>query len=95
MDEEFIEMLCQNFEEVPQVSASTEVTTSKPPLKMASLKDSRVVVEEGAQRAVRRTRIGRPPLHISNRGVNAIEDSEEDLDIDSWIYPTTNGGLKN
>ena len=33
-----------------------------------------------------RARIGRPPLHISNQGVNAIEDGEEDSDIDSWIY---------
>ena len=100
--------------------ASTEVATDKPPMKMASLKDARAVIEEGgctnwgqlpdfmhktdkfglgfttgAQRAVRRARIGRPPLHISNQGVNAIEDSEEDSDIDSWIYPTTNGGLNN
>ena len=49
----------------------------------------------GAQRAVRRTRAGGPPLHISNCGVNAIEDSEEDSDIDSWIYLTTNGGPSN
>ena len=120
MDGEFIETPCQNFEEVPQFSASTEVTTSKPPLKMASLKDARAVIEEGgctnwgqlpdfthktdkfglgfttgAQRAVRHARAGRPPLHISNRGINAIEDSEEDSDIDSWIYPTTNGGPNN
>ena len=95
MDEEFIEMPSQNFEEVPQFSTSTEVTTGKPPLKMASLKDARVVIEEGAQMAVRCAQIGRPPLHISNQGVNAIEDSEEDSDIDSWIYPTTNGGLNN
>ena len=121
MDGEFIETPCQNFEEVPQILASIETTTnSKPPLKMDSLKDVRVVVEEGgyanwgqlhdfthktdkfglgfttrAQRAVRRARVGRPPLHISNRGINAIEDSEEDSDIDSWIYPTTNGGPGN
>ena len=62
---------------------------------MASLKDARDVMEEGSQRAVRNARIGRPPLHISNWGVNAIEDSEEDSDIDSWIYPTTNGGPNN
>ena len=48
-----------------------------------------------AQRDVRRARIGRPPLYIINQGVNAIEDSEEDSDIDSWIYPTTNSGLNN
>ena len=42
----------------------------------------------GAQRAVRHARIGRTPMHISNRGFNAIEDSEEDSYIDNWIYPT-------
>ena len=45
----------------------------------------------GAQRVVRRARVGGPPLHINNRGVNAIEDNEEDFDFESWIYPTTNG----
>ena len=95
MDGELIETPCQNFEEVPQTLASTEVTTNKPPLKMASLKDARAMIEEGAQRAVRHAQIGRPPLHISNRGVNTIEDREEDSDIDNWIYPTTNGGLSN
>ena len=104
---EFIETPCHNFEEVPQISASTKTTSNKPPLNMASLKDTRVVVEEcgcanwgqlsdftqktdkfglgftiGAQRAVRRTRAERPPLHISNRGINAIKYSEEDSDID-------------
>ena len=49
----------------------------------------------GAQRAVRHARIGRPPLRISNQGVNAIEDDEEESDIDNWIYPTINGGLNN
>ena len=45
MDGEFIETPCQNFEEVPQILASTNTTTSrKPPLKMASLKDTRAVV---------------------------------------------------
>ena len=48
-----------------------------------------------AQRVVRRKWIGRPPLNISNQGVNAIEDDEEGSDIDIWIYPTTNGGLNN
>ena len=108
MDGEFIETPCQNFEEVPQILASTKTASNKPPLKMASLKDARVVVEEGgctnwgqlpdfthktdkfglgfttgAQRVVRRARAGGPPLRISNRGINAIEDSEEDSDIDS------------
>ena len=49
----------------------------------------------GAQRVVRRVWIRRSPLHICNQGVNAIEDGEEDSDIDNWIYPTTNGGLNN
>ena len=49
----------------------------------------------GAQWAVRRAQAGGPPIHISNRGVNAIEDNDEDSDIDSWIYPTTNGGPSN
>ena len=68
-------------------------------MKMASLKDARVVIEKGecanwgqlpdftlktdkfglgftaeAQRDVRKARIGRPPVFISNSGVNAIED---------------------
>ena len=47
MDGEFIETPCQNFEEVPQNLASTEVATNKPPLKMASLKDVRAAIEEG------------------------------------------------
>ena len=121
MDREFIRTPCQNFEEVPQILASTETTTSsKPPLKMASLKDARAVVEEGgcanwdqlpdfthktdkfglgfttgAQRAVRRARAGGPTLRINNHGVNTIEDSEEDSDIDNWIYPTTKSGPSN
>ena len=49
----------------------------------------------GAQRVVRRARAGGPPLRISNLGVNALEDSDGDSDIDSWIFPTTNGGLSN
>ena len=120
MDEKFIETPYKNFEEVPHFSASTDVTTGKPPLKMASLKDARAMVEEGgctnwgqlpnfthktdkfglgfttgAQRAVRHAQIGRPSIHISNWGVNEIEDNEEDSDIESWIYPTTNGGMNN
>ena len=47
MDGEFIETPCQNFEEVPQTLASIEATTDITPMKMASLKDSRVVIEEG------------------------------------------------
>ena len=52
MDGEFIETLCQNFEEVPQTMAATETVTNllritRPPLKMASLKDAKAVIEEG------------------------------------------------
>ena len=39
-----------------------------------------------AQKEVRRTRIGKPPLRINNHEVNAPED---------WIYPTTDKGLNN
>ena len=48
-----------------------------------------------AQKAVRNARIGRPPLFISNSGVNAIEDDIEESEFDSWIYPTVDGGLSN
>ena len=48
-----------------------------------------------AQRAIWRAQIGRPPLHINHQGVNAIEDDKEDSDINSWIYPATDGGLNN
>ena len=48
-----------------------------------------------AQRAVRKARIGRPPIFITNPGVNAIEDEAEESEFDSWIYPTTNGGPSN
>ena len=47
MDGEFIETPCQNFEEVPQTLAFTEVVVEEPPMKMASLKDARVVIEKG------------------------------------------------
>ena len=90
---------------------------TRPPLKMASLKDARAVVEEGgctiwgqlpdipyksnkfglgftseAQRVVRRTRAGGPPLRISNHGVNVLEDSDSNCDMDEWIFPTIGFG---
>ena len=49
----------------------------------------------GDQRVVRRARAGRPPLRINNHGVNALEDNDGDNDMDSWIFPTTNGGPSN
>ena len=120
MDGEFIETPCQNFEEVPQTMASTETVAEDPPMKMASFKDARAIVEKGgcanwgqlpdfahktdkfglgftaeAQRVVRSARIGRPPVFITNPGVNAIEDDVEESEFDSWIYPTTDGGPSN
>ena len=52
MDGEFIETLCQHFEEVPQTVAATKTVSqvpkiTRPPLKMASLKDAKAIVEEG------------------------------------------------
>ena len=52
MDGEFTETPCQNFEEVPQKFAATKTASNvlkitRPPLKMASLKDAKAVVEEG------------------------------------------------
>ena len=35
------------------------------------------------------------PMPKHDSGVNAIGDDEEESDIDSWIYPTTNSGLNN
>ena len=52
MDGDFIETPCQNFKEVPQTVAVTKTATSvpkttRPPRKMASLRDAKAVVEEG------------------------------------------------
>ena len=47
MDGEFIETPCQNFEEVPQTLASTKTIVEDSPMKMASLKDARAVIEKG------------------------------------------------
>ena len=125
MDGEFIDTLCQNFKEVPQTLATTETVINmlkitRPPLKIASLKDAKAVIEEGgstiwghlpdishksdkfglgfssmAQRDIRYARARRPPLCISNHGVNALEDRDGGNDMDSWIFPTTNGGPIN
>ena len=35
------------------------------------------------------------PMPKHDAGVNAIGDDEEEFDIDSWIYPTADGGLSN
>ena len=52
MDGELIKTPCQNFEEVPQTIAITKTIAvvpkiTRPPLKMASLKDAKIVIEEG------------------------------------------------
>ena len=49
----------------------------------------------GAQKAIRHTRAGGPPLRINNRGVNAVEDSDDSCNLEEWIFPTINGGLNN
>ena len=112
MDGEFIETPCQNFEEVPQIVVAAKTTTktpkvTRPPLKMASLKDAITMVKEGgctiwgqlpdipyksnkfglgftseAQRVVRRARAGGPPLCINNHGVNVLEKSDSNCDMD-------------
>ena len=48
-----------------------------------------------AQRAIHHARAGRPPLRINSHGVNALEDNDGEYDMDSWIFPTTNGGTSN
>ena len=48
-----------------------------------------------AQKAVWIAWIGRPPLFISNSGVNAIEDDVEESEFNSLIYPTTDGVQSN
>ena len=48
MDGEFIETPFQHFEEVPPTLASAETVVEEDfPLKMASLKDARAVIEKG------------------------------------------------
>ena len=47
------------------------------------------------QKVVRRARAGGPPLEISNREINVVEDSEEGCNLEDWIFPTVNGGLDN
>ena len=90
------------------------------PLKMASLKDARAVIEKGkcanwgqlpdftqktdkfglgfiaeAQRAVRKERIRKAPVFITNPRVNAIEEDVEEAEFDNWIYPTASNGPSN
>ena len=48
-----------------------------------------------AQKEVIRAHIGKPPFHINNHEVNALEDSENECDFDHWIYLTVGEGLNN
>ena len=48
-----------------------------------------------AKKVVRHSRAGGPPVKISNQGVNAVEDNEEDGSLEDWIFPTVSGGLRN
>ena len=93
---------------------------TKPVPRMSSLKDAKVVIEEGGstiwgklpdfpfktdkfglgftlarQKAVRRSRAGGPPVRITHHGVNALEVSEEESNLEDWIFPTVDGGLCN
>ena len=123
MDGEFIETPFQHFEEVLPIAAAAETAVEENvPLRMASLKDARAVVQKGecanwgrlpdftqktdkfglgftaeGQKAMRKAKTRRPPVLITNPGVNVVgEDNEVDeAEFNSWIYPTTNGGLTN
>ena len=100
LDGEFIETPFQHFEEVLQDVAVTKVVSqvpkiTRPPLRMSSLKDAKAVIEEGAQKAVRRARAGGPPLKISNHQVSTVEDNEDSYNLEDWIFSTVNGGLSN
>ena len=44
----------------------------------------------------RRSRAGRLPLKITQHGVHALEDDdEEESNFEDWIFPTIKGGLNN
>ena len=49
------------------------------------------------QKAVRKAKTRRPPVLITNTGVNAVGDGDEveESEFESWIYPTTDDGLTN
>ena len=48
-----------------------------------------------AQKEVRRARAGKPPIHLKNHEVNAMEDSDDECAFENWIYPTTEGNPNN
>ena len=47
------------------------------------------------QKAMRRSKAGRPPVKITPHGINAVEDDEEEDNFEDWIFPTVEGGLSN
>ena len=49
----------------------------------------------GAQKVVRRGRAGEQPLKISNHEVNAVEDDEDNYNLEDLINPTVSGGHDN
>ena len=54
-----------------------------------------IYIHSGSQKSVRRARAGEPALKISNHRVIAVEDDEDNYDLEEWIFPTLNGGLSN
>ena len=48
-----------------------------------------------AQKEVRRICAGGPPFRIRNNEVNALEDTDNDGNLDDWIFLTTDGGINN
>src|ERR1043165_8648223 len=44
------------------------------------------------QKTIRRERAGQLPFRISQSGIHAIEDDDNDFDISKWIFPTPDHG---
>src|ERR1051325_6134107 len=47
------------------------------------------------QKMIHRERASKLPFHISKNGVHAIEDDDNDFNINNWIFPTPDNGLGN
>ena len=47
------------------------------------------------QKMIRRERAGQLPFRVSQSGVHAIGDDENNFDISKWIFPTPDNGLSN
>src|ERR1044072_1510289 len=47
------------------------------------------------QKMIRRERASQLPFRISQNGVQAIEDDDNDVYISKWIFPTPDNGLSN